>query len=231
MSATDDDAGFQESVGPGLTYHEFLAASTKHKGLWEGIYSIARLPEWAVTALPPGMRRHLLVIAEDWCGDASSTTPLVAKLADEVPGLELRILRRDEYPEVMDRYLTNGSRSIPIVIALDEEFRELGHWGPRPARAAVVARTAVNGERDLIAHRARRHEQRRLLAQQLRHHRLEAVHGRVFAVLLVAHIRLGHGAPHRGCRAGDRIAEQVDGDRGHVTTPSARAGARSTAAG
>jgi hypothetical protein len=33
----------------------------------------------------------------------------------------------------MDRYLTNGSRSIPIVIALDEDFTELGHWGPRPA--------------------------------------------------------------------------------------------------
>ena len=49
-----------------------------------------------------------------------------------MPGLELRIVLRDEHPEVMDRYLTNGSRSIPIVIALDEEFRELGHWGPRP---------------------------------------------------------------------------------------------------
>jgi hypothetical protein len=32
----------------------------------------------------------------------------------------------------MDRYLTNGARSIPIVIALDREFRELGAWGPRP---------------------------------------------------------------------------------------------------
>jgi hypothetical protein len=32
----------------------------------------------------------------------------------------------------MDRYLTNGSRSIPIVIALDEDYRESGHWGPRP---------------------------------------------------------------------------------------------------
>jgi hypothetical protein len=127
-----------------LTYPEFLVASTKHKGLWEGIYSIARLPEWAVAAFPPGMRRRLLVIAEDWCGDASSTIPLVARLADQVPGLELRILRRDEYPEVMDRYLTNGSRSIPIVIALDEEFRELGHWGPRPRvlQAWVMANRA-----------------------------------------------------------------------------------------
>ena len=34
--------------------------------------------------------------------------------------------------EIMDRYLTNGSRSIPVVIALGQDFRELGHWGPRP---------------------------------------------------------------------------------------------------
>jgi hypothetical protein len=115
-----------------LTYPEFLAASTKHKGLWEGIYAIARLPDWATSALAPGARRRLLVIAEDWCGDASNTIPIVAKLVDQVPGLELRVLRRDENPAVMDRYLTNGSRSIPVVIALDEEYRELGHWGPRP---------------------------------------------------------------------------------------------------
>ena len=82
--------------------------------------------------MPPGAGRKLLVIAEDWCGDASSTIPVLARLVDAVPGLELRIVLRDEHPELMDRYLTNGSRSIPIVIALDEQFNELGHWGPRP---------------------------------------------------------------------------------------------------
>jgi hypothetical protein len=115
-----------------LTYPEFLGACTKHKGVWVGIYAIARLPDWATRALAPGARRRLLVIAEDWCGDASNTIPIVAKLVDQVPGLELRVLRRDENPAVMDRYLTSGSRSIPVVIALDEEYRELGHWGPRP---------------------------------------------------------------------------------------------------
>lgn len=115
-----------------LTFEAFLAVSTKHKGLWEGIYDIARLPEWATTALPEGVQRKLLVIAEDWCGDASSTVPVLAKLAANTPGVELRIILRDQHPEVMDRYLTNGSRSIPIVIALDDEYRELGHWGPRP---------------------------------------------------------------------------------------------------
>jgi hypothetical protein len=85
------------------------------------------------------------VIAEDWCGDASSTIPIVAKLVAQVPGLELRVLLRDQNPELMNRYLTNGSRSIPIVIALDEEFREVGHWGPRPRelQAWVMANRAT----------------------------------------------------------------------------------------
>jgi hypothetical protein len=116
-----------------LPYQGFVAASDQHKGLWEGIYRIVRVPDWAFQAVPLGTRRRLLVIAEDWCGDASSTIPIVARFADAAPGMDLRVLRRDEHPELMDRYLTNGARSIPIVIALDESFGELGHWGPRPS--------------------------------------------------------------------------------------------------
>ncbi|HWB40363.1 MAG TPA: thioredoxin family protein [Gemmatimonadales bacterium] len=125
--------GFRELWDEALTYEGFLAASDQHRGLWEGIYRLMRVPEWAYRAVPAGTRRRLLVIAEDWCGDASSTVPILARFADVVPGMELRIVRRDEHPALMDRYLTNGSRSIPIVIVLDEQFRELGHWGPRPA--------------------------------------------------------------------------------------------------
>lgn len=125
--------GFRELWEAALPYGRFVAASEQHRGLWEGIYRLMRVPEWAFQAVPPGTRRRLLVIAEDWCGDASSTIPVVARFADAVPGMELRVLRRDEHPELMDRYLTNGARAIPIVIVLDEAWGELGHWGPRPA--------------------------------------------------------------------------------------------------
>jgi hypothetical protein len=117
-----------------LPFDAFVAAcKAEYCGLWEGIYKLARIPDWATAAVPSGTRRKLLVIAEDWCGDASNTVPIVARLADKVPGFELRILMRDKYPQVMDQYLTNGSRSIPIVIALNDEFEEVGHWGPRPS--------------------------------------------------------------------------------------------------
>jgi hypothetical protein len=116
-----------------LPYDAFAAASElKHRGLWHGLHRLARIPAWALAAVPPDAGLKLLVLAEDWCGDASNTIPILAKLSDLAPGIELRILRRDEHPDVMDQYLTNGARSIPVVIALDRDFRELGHWGPRP---------------------------------------------------------------------------------------------------
>jgi hypothetical protein len=124
---------FQTLWQSAMLFEGFVAASEQHKGLWQGIYRIVRVPDWAFQAVPLGTRRRLLVIAEDWCGDASSTIPILARFADSAPGMELRLLRRDEHPELMDRYLTNGSRSIPIVVALDEGYRELGHWGPRPS--------------------------------------------------------------------------------------------------
>jgi hypothetical protein len=101
--------------------------------------------------VPPGAVRKLLVIAEDWCGDASNTVPFVAKLADMSPGLELRIIERDENPDVMNRYLTSGTRSIPIVIALDDDFQEIGHWGPRPSQlqAWVMTNRATTPKAEL----------------------------------------------------------------------------------
>jgi hypothetical protein len=116
-----------------LPFEDFLAASkAEHRGLWEGIYRLTRVPDWALAAVPASAGLQLLVIVEDWCGDASNTVPVLARLAQLAPGLELRVIARDAHPEVMDRYLTNGSRSIPIVVVLDESFRELGYWGPRP---------------------------------------------------------------------------------------------------
>lgn len=106
----------------------------RHPALWEGVYRRAAPPEWAVErAREIRGRWNILVLSEDWCGDASNTLPVLARFAEAVPGTELRVLKRDENPELMDRYLTGGSRSIPLAIVLDEAFEPVGRWGPRPA--------------------------------------------------------------------------------------------------
>lgn len=129
-----------------LDFESFVAQSTQHQGLWRGIYRLARLPQWVIECGTDGCTRRLLVIAEDWCGDASNTIPILARWAEATEGVDLRIVKRDENPELMDRYLTNGSRSIPIVIVLDEDYQEVGHWGPRPTELQAW----VMANKDLI---------------------------------------------------------------------------------
>ena len=73
-----------------------------------------------------------VVLAESWCGDAAQNLPVFAKIAETNPSINLRILLRDENSKVMNQYLTNGGKSIPKLICLDENLNELGTWGPRP---------------------------------------------------------------------------------------------------
>ncbi|MEX0722583.1 MAG: thioredoxin family protein [Gracilimonas sp.] len=83
-----------------------------------------------------------LVLNEGWCGDAAQTLPFINKMAEASDNITLKIILRDENLEVMDEFLTNGARSIPKLIALDEETLEvLGTWGPRPTEAYEMYKT------------------------------------------------------------------------------------------
>ncbi len=83
-----------------------------------------------------------MVISEDWCGDSAQILPHISKMAELNPLINLRIISRDANPEVMNHYLTNGSRSIPILVAFDEKGNELFKWGPRPAEGQEVVNKA-----------------------------------------------------------------------------------------
>ena len=74
-----------------------------------------------------------LLITEAWCGDGAQSIPHLAKLADLSSNITLKIVIRDEHPELMDAYLTNGNRSIPKLIAVTADLQqELFSWGPKP---------------------------------------------------------------------------------------------------
>lgn len=77
-----------------------------------------------------------LVITESWCGDSAQIVPALQKIADASKGkINLRLVFRDENPELMNEFLTNGSRSVPKMIVLDEHFNVITTWGPRPEKA------------------------------------------------------------------------------------------------
>ena len=77
-----------------------------------------------------------MVLTEPWCGDSAFLLPVIAEAAALSDQVSLRILPRDENLDVMDQYLTDGSRSIPKLVAFSSEGTELFTWGPRPDAAA-----------------------------------------------------------------------------------------------
>jgi len=74
-------------------------------------------------------RGKILIISEAWCGDASQVIPVVVKFFEQ---FDVRITYRDQHPSLIDHFLTENSRSIPIVIFLDEDNQVINFWGPRP---------------------------------------------------------------------------------------------------
>ena len=137
MTAPDTSAAapsLRERFHAAATFEAYLETVVANEKLWRDAARLARVADDDVAraaALP--RRSHLLVLSEDWCGDAVNSVPYLARLAAAAPTLDLRVLGRDANPDLMDAHLTGTSRSIPIAIVYDGEFREHGWWGPRPA--------------------------------------------------------------------------------------------------
>ena len=128
------DLDFRTYWERGFTWEDYLGGEIrKLEELWRGVYARAAVPQWALErAREIGGEWRLLVISEDWCGDASNSVPIMARLAEAVPSIQIRIVKRDENRELMDAFLTRGTRSIPLAIVLRPEWTVAGRWGPRP---------------------------------------------------------------------------------------------------
>lgn len=117
----------------GETFADFMTRRVKNHDLWVAITHRVIIPiEFSARVEALGGHWHLLVLSEDWCGDAVNIVPIIAKLSESVSNMDLRILARDENLDIMDAHLTGKSRSIPILILLNQKFQECGWWGPRP---------------------------------------------------------------------------------------------------
>ncbi len=83
---------------------------------------------------------HWKIITESWCGDSAQCLPIIGDLAALNPlKIKLSIYLRDSHLEMIDRYLTHGSRSIPKLIVLEgNSEKEIAIWGPRPKPAQEI---------------------------------------------------------------------------------------------
>ena len=121
----------QEYFEKGITLESYMAQMESNQQKSYSVYEKFELPEDAeFIALLKEKKPHVLVITEDWCGDAMMNNAILRKITDAAD-VDVHCVYRDENLELMDRYLTNGGRSIPKYIILSEDGHVLADWGPR----------------------------------------------------------------------------------------------------
>jgi hypothetical protein len=144
LEAMDLDAYvqlFEQVVAEGRTTgpvqtDDYIAYTKLNLARWRRVGKTMELLPEALDVLRASKPLTWLIISEPWCGDAAQVLPVLATMAAHIPGADVRIVLRDEHPELMDRYLTNGGRSIPKLIAFDRSTgTERFSWGPRPLEA------------------------------------------------------------------------------------------------
>ena len=128
-----------EFFNKGETVEEFLDSLTDLADKYQQQIAEAHLPEVQVSGLeklPNDLR--VMVIAEPWSGDVLYYFPVLVSMA-EITGWEVRIFRRDTYPDMILPYRKDGLyRSVPVFVFYDSNFKEIAHWIERPAEATRV---------------------------------------------------------------------------------------------
>lgn len=79
--------------------------------------------------------QHWIIITEPWCGDAAHIVPFLVRMASVHSMITYDLVLRDAPPFLIEQYLTNGTKSIPILIVRNAAGEDLFTWGPRPVGA------------------------------------------------------------------------------------------------
>jgi hypothetical protein len=108
----------------------------------------ARYKRWMKTGEITSENKHILsgiqqamqwiLITEHWCGDAAHIVPIIGLMAATNTLIDLKIELRDTPPFLIDQYLTNGGKSIPILIVRNAQNKDILVWGPRPSGAQTL---------------------------------------------------------------------------------------------
>ncbi|HTG13181.1 MAG TPA: thioredoxin family protein [Candidatus Eisenbacteria bacterium] len=120
-----------ERFAQGMTFAAYLAQMRSNKERFEQRMAATELTSADREAI--GARKlKILVITEDWCGDALVGFPGLARLVEQAPDVEMRVFLRDANPDVMDQYLKRGLyRTIPVFVFFDEHMTDLARFMER----------------------------------------------------------------------------------------------------
>ena len=120
----------------GMTFQQYLDQMTSNKDKFmEALSAVRVTPEQRAAFTSRQDKLNVLVLTEDWCGDALTNFPVLARMVEGASKVEMRVFLRDQNPDLMDQYLNRGLfRSIPVFVFFDEDMKEVARFIERPPK-------------------------------------------------------------------------------------------------
>jgi hypothetical protein len=130
-----DSALLEDLYGRGREFGAFLDTASARREQWVANYEQGRvLDDLVARARAVPGRWRLLVVTVDACSDSVSTLPYLARLAEAVETIDLRVVDPEAGGAVMEaRRSPDGRATTPTLVLLDAEGRERGCWVEQPA--------------------------------------------------------------------------------------------------
>jgi hypothetical protein len=122
----------------GLSFAEFIEVMTQNQRRIRQMYDRYELSHEDIERFTRlvqqlGGRLYITALVEDWCPDVVLNIPILVHLAEQVPGIELRLFNRPQHPDLREAYQAMGIQSIPIISFFDQDWHEIDRWVERSA--------------------------------------------------------------------------------------------------
>lgn len=115
-------------------YDRSLASDKPHEQAnWRAFHERVRLTPAQAGLLATFTRRlNVLVLSGAWCGDCVQQVPMLDHIARAAAGaVDLRLLDRDENPDLAREVRICGGARVPVVLFLNEDHEFVGLAGDR----------------------------------------------------------------------------------------------------
>jgi hypothetical protein len=174
-----------ERFTQGLSFREYMEQMQENREKFAQNYVGAELDGGAMTYVCNlNVPLNVLVLTEDWCGDALTYVPVFGRLAECSDCWTLKVFLRDQNLDLADQFLKeNKYRAVPVFVFFDEAMRELGHFIERPGsvnqeRQALIDQLAAEHPEAIqpgLPYAEQSEAGQRLLAEPMRTLRLESM--------------------------------------------------------
>ena len=130
-----------------IAWEEYLDRNPGKKEELLGIHRALILEKRFLDYLRTKGPLRILAVGSAWCQDVVHQFPLLRRLEESLEGCQVRFLESEPDKSDLHRLAREGAETIPLILFLGPDYRELGRTSGRKLLAKEWMKSAVAGRR------------------------------------------------------------------------------------